>query len=260
MSCRWKEDNSSPLEYVASETGRKRDDFIDGLSAYDTYKHIGSPVVDSYVDAGNKFIATKAIPLEFKPTTSAMLGGGTWNPILYERQTCSKFIHYDYNGMGPVFRYRQIWNFPAPAEADDVCQMEASIHLNGDFDTVFRYHPDIEQLENMLGQWISGGFNDEDFGIRCFIFADNTRTHCLGIVARDIDDGGSWELATAINGSEEGSGSGEFDNPFNVLYLLNFEPYQSGDNNYYYYLIVGDLTTVTNKAQILYDTRASHLW
>ena len=262
MSCRWKDD-ANALEHVASETGRKRDDYTNGMDQYAAYTHMGSPTLYSYVDTPTKHIATKAIPLEFKPEATATLGGGTWNPVLYDNQSCRKVIHYDYDGMGPVFRYRQIWNFPIAAEADDVCQMEASIHLNAGFTNVFRYHPETGQLENMENTWFkngdSGGFNDTDFGATCYLFADNS-DHCLGIIAKDFDEGGSWEKVTAINGSSNGSGSGEFDNPFNVLYLLNFQQYQAGDNNYYYYLVIGDLTTVTNKAQALYDTKETHLW
>lgn len=263
MSCRWK-DRSNALEHVASETGCKRDDYTAGLNQYSAYTHIGSPLVYSYVDTATKRICTQAIPLEFKPEAMEILGGGTWNPILYARQTCSKVITYDYNGMGSVYRFRQTWNFPVSAETDDICQMEASIHLNAGFTNVFRYHPESSSLESMETNWFkngdSGGFNDSDFGITCYIFGDKSLTHCLGVVAKDLDAGGSWERVTAINGSKNGTGTGEFDNPFNVLYLLNWQPYQAGDNNYYYYLIVGDLTTVTNKAQILHDTQENQHW
>lgn len=262
MSCRWR-DSATSLEHIASEAGRVRYDYTTGLDKYPAYTHMGSPVVYSYIDAANKRLVTKTIPLEYQPNTAETLGGSGWNPVLYDRQSCRKAIVYDYNGMGPVFRYRQIWYFPAAAEPDDICQMEASIHLNAGFTNVFRYHPGTGQLENMKSIWFkngdSGGFNDSDFGITCYIFSDSS-DHCLGLVARDFDDGGSWERVTAINGSSNGTGSGEFDNPFNVLYLLNFQQYQPGDNGYYYYLIVGDLNTVTNKTQLLFSSKESHQW
>lgn len=263
MSCRWIDDNTE-VECVASEVGRKRDDFTSGLDQYDAYKHMGSPMVYGYVDTSTKRICTQAIPMEFKATTSSALGGGTWSPVLYDSQTCSKVIHYNYNDLGPVMRYRQIWTFPSSADTNDICQMEASIHLNAGFTNVFRYHPENGQLEDMDYKWWDDngdpdGFNDNDFGISCYIFADDD-DHCLGVVARDADDGGTWEQVTAINCSENSSGSGEFDDACNVMYLLNWLPYQAGNNNYYYYMIVGDLTTATNKAQALYDTRTSHQW
>jgi hypothetical protein len=262
MSCRWR-DQAGTLEHIASEAGRVRYDYSTGLDKYPAYTHMGSPTVFSYADTVNKRLVTKTVPLEYQPNTAEILGGSGWNPVLYDGQSCRKTIHYDYNGMGPVFRYRQTWNFPAAAEADDICQMEASIHLNAGFTNVFRYHPDIGQLEDMKSNWFkngdSGGFNDTNFGITCFIFADSSN-RCLGVVAKDFDHGGSWERVTAINGSSNGVGSGEFDNPFNVIYLLNFQPYQAGDNEYYYYLIVGDLSTVISKTQALYDTEETHLW
>jgi len=269
-SCRWWNPDEK-FQSVATEVGKQRLDFSLGLDAYPAGKHIGVPVVYADDDQEANTVRTCSIPIEFKEDATQRLGGGKYSPVIYDSIACYKELTYDFDGLGPVFRFKTTWRFPEfKASSSDLNkrnQMEMGLHLVKELNSVYRYHAATDELESMHYKWdpasydrsTNRGFNDNKFEYGCYIFANESESHCLGVMVKNRTIGGSWEHVMALR-FDQGDPGGEFDQSCNLIFFLNWQDYEQGNNDYYYYMMVGDLETVLEKARLLYAKRDQYEW
>lgn len=231
---------------------------------------MGSPLQYCYTNSLG-ILLTKTSPLEnWESNCIGEYGGSGLEPVLYQDLYFRKEISVGILGRDRVMCWKQVFSVPDSFTVNNpnLTWMHngiAATCLKATVTNLWVYNAADGSLTNKTERWWNGGTNTQfaDYHItgKCIIMGSDTN-HCFGMMAKDTEDGGSVEYWMGYYWKTLGdlTNNGEFGNNTVTMIGYNSEPWRSGENNYYAYLIVGTLSSVTNDAQKLYDDQNLIPW
>jgi hypothetical protein len=252
--------------FTCAESGMSCNEEVGGYDFSDPLTRMGSPIQYCQTNALG-ILLTKTFPLEnVYPNVVNHYGGSALCPIVYQDLYYRKEIALGVRSRDRVMRWKQVfkvtdsftnlvWNHTGVAAA---C-------LNANVTNLWVYDAANGTLTDKTDWWWNNG-SDKQFAEynvtgKCIIMGTD-QGHCFGMMAKDTDDGGSVDYWMGYYWKSRGpvDQKGEFDPNTVTMIGHNRQRWNSGENEYIAYLIVGSLGSVTNDAQKLYNDQSLIPW